>query len=338
MLPSRAAVPLSGSWHPRSMSRPRTPLPPSLGTAVFTVADAQSPGVSRRRLRGDDLLAPARGLRLRADADVTELDLAAAITGGIPGAVVSHRSAARLWGMPLPFADRVEAWTPRTPLDLTVPPDASRPRASGIRAHRAVIPPEHVRRVAGVAVTSREWTFIDLGRVVDLLQLVAVADHLLRWPRFQFEGREAPWSTPARLTALVEQAAPRWGITEVRRALARSRAGADSPQETRLRLALEDAGLPAAELNVPIRTPSGVRLHEPDLQWPLWRVAAEYEGPHHRSSEQLDRDIDRAERLRRHGWTEVRLTARDMRDGCRRAVARVAEALRESGWEPGRTG
>lgn len=320
------------------MPRCPAPLPRALAPVVFTVGDAQRLGATRRRLRGGDLVAPARGIRIRADRAVTEWDLAAGIVPGIPAAVVSHRSAARLWGLPLPFADRSEAWTLRTPLDVTVPPGTSRPRAPGVRAHRTVIPTEQVRRVEGVLVTSREWTFLDLGREVDLPQLVAIADHLLREPRFHLEGRDDPWSTPERLAALVDEARPRWGIAEVRRALARARVGADSPQETRLRLALEDAGLPTARLNVPIRTPGGMLLHEPDLQWPHWQVAAEYEGPHHRSAEQLDRDIDRADRLRRHGWVEVRVTARDMRDGCRRAVARVSEALRASGWEPGRGG
>jgi len=60
----------------------------------------------------------------------------------------------------------------------------------------------------------------------------------------------------------------------LRSALEAVRVGADSPQETRLRLAVTRAGLPTPLLNTTLRTATGRALHTPDFQWPEQRVCA----------------------------------------------------------------
>jgi hypothetical protein len=69
-------------------------------------------------------------------------------------AVLSHRSAAKLWNL-LPYPASAPAW-------VTVPPgrNASRPR---IQIHRAVVPPRDVRRQAGLRLTSPPRTILDLS-------------------------------------------------------------------------------------------------------------------------------------------------------------------------------
>jgi hypothetical protein len=59
--------------------------------------------------------------------------------------------------------------------------------------------------------------------------------------------------------------------------------------ETRLRLLFVDGGLPEPEVNQWVRDEDGVPLHRPDLSWPLWHVAADYDGRHHA---ERDRDDD----------------------------------------------
>ncbi|MDO5661101.1 MAG: hypothetical protein Q4G40_00255 [Brachybacterium sp.] len=94
------------------------------------------------------------------------------------------------------------------------------------------------------------------------------------------------------------------------------------------------AGLPEPQLNVPIVSADGTVLHEPDLQWATFAVAVEYEGAHHRTGEQLDRDIARADTIRRIGWDEIRVTAKHMKNGARQAVTRIRNALQARGWSP----
>ena len=91
------------------------------------------------------------------------------------------------------------------------------------------------------------------------------------------------------------------GIRKARLALEQSRVGSDSAQETRLRLALEDAGLPEPELNAPTDLGSGV-VRQPDLSYPEYKVAVEYEGEGHSDAAQIVRDIAREEDFSRAGW------------------------------------
>jgi len=73
--------------------------------------------------------------------------------------VVSHRSAAALWGM---LPDRIEAC-----VEISVPGDGGRRKRSGIRLHRsATLGPDQVTRRLGIPVTTPERTFSDLGPVV----------------------------------------------------------------------------------------------------------------------------------------------------------------------------
>ncbi|MDF2498811.1 MAG: hypothetical protein K0Q86_2443, partial [Arthrobacter koreensis] len=80
----------------------------------------------------------------------------------------------------------------------------------------------------------------------------------------------------------------------------------------------------------------GVLHHEPDLGYPKYRVAVQYEGAGHSDPEQVARDISREERTRALGWTEVRISRRHMVDGARPAVEKVRAALWAAGWRADR--
>jgi len=123
------------------------------------------------------------------------------------------------------------------------------------------------------------------------------------------------------------------GIRKARLALDQARVGADSAPETRLRLALEFAGLPEPQLNVLTELSGGV-VRQPDLGYPHHRVAVEYDGEVHSSPEQVVRDIAREEDFLRAGWLLVRISKRHMEDAGRAAVSKVRRVLLSRGWSP----
>ena len=86
----------------------------------------------------------------------------------------------------------------------------------------------------------------------------------------------------------------------------------ESPMETRLRLLLHDAGVPAAVPQFEVRTELGRLVGRVDLGWPGLRLAVEYDGDQHRERDQFRRDVERLNALRMAGWTVLRLTADDV--------------------------
>ncbi|MET1154316.1 hypothetical protein [Arthrobacter sp.] len=171
-----------------------------------------------------------------------------------------------------------------------------------------------------------------MAEVVELDDLVVIADYLLRNPPPAFEGRAEPYATREELQATLRRHPGRRGVWRARQALALARVGADSQPETRLRLALIRAGLPEPAVNKPIRNDDGDMLHAPDLSLPEYRIAIEYEGESHGNVDQIARDIAREERTRAAGWEEVRISKRHMANGDRRAVEKIGVALRARGW------
>jgi predicted transcriptional regulator of viral defense system len=83
----------------------------------------------------------------------------AAVLAAGPGAVLSHRSAAALWGM---------RRTSRAAIDVTAP---RRCRRAGIEAHRAELSPDEVTVHDGIPVTNLARTLFDLAAVVTAQQL-----------------------------------------------------------------------------------------------------------------------------------------------------------------------
>ena len=127
---------------------------------------------------------------------------------------------------------------------------------------------------------------------------------------FDFEGKGIEgWTTVAGQWA-VEKMAGRRGARRLASAFARVRSGTDSPQETRLRLDLVDAGLPEPVVNPVIHDAAGEQIAIGDLAYPEWRVLVEYDGEHHREDRaQYARDVERLDDLARAGWRVIRFNA-----------------------------
>nr|WP_246405803.1 endonuclease domain-containing protein [Modestobacter versicolor] len=212
----------------------------------------------------------------------------------LPGAVVTGRSAAVLWGVPLAGDD--------DPVELSLPSGARQVRVAGVRVRRRDLAPPEVTRRARLAVTTPEATAVDLAAslpddegvvAVDMVVGSGTAD--LTRVRAVAAGRTGPGSRRARTVC----------------ALADGLAG--SPQETRLRMVLVRSPPPApvAQFGVLV---DGRFVARVDFGWPARRVALEYDGLWHAEPGQFRRDRERLNRLTAAGWRVVFATAADLRD------------------------
>jgi hypothetical protein len=141
----------------------------------------------------------------------------------VPGAVVTGRSAAVLWGLPLAGAD--------DDVEHTVPADSNVCRVPGIRLRRRALADVVVRR--GVRATTADATVVDLARTGLLDEAVVLIDEFID-PRV---------TTLERVRAAASETRGR-GCRQVRAAAALADGLAGSPQETRLRLLMHRSALP----------------------------------------------------------------------------------------------
>ena len=215
---------------------------------VFTATEALAAGYRRDEVR--TACSSGRWVRLRRGVYVTAADLALVDARSGRHAidcwaalafldrrdtVVSHGSAARLWGWPL-----------RGDLQPTVrltDPQQWR-RGAGYLVNRAPLPTEHRTTRGRLPTTSPARTLVDCAREWDLQDAVVAMDAaLLRGHVTDQELRRAA------------AAAERWpGASRAVRAVALSDGRAESPLETCGRLRVVGSGLPGFEPQVEIWT------------------------------------------------------------------------------------
>lgn len=304
-------------------------LPDQLASLPFTFQEAVDAGISRRRLRHPGLLWPSRGVRVPDGDDASRLaPRIRPYTLVTEFAAASHASAFLLWEFPgfLPGSDEPL-------LHISRPDTVAIMRRPGVKGHRGQFFADEIENLAGLLVTSRVRTWLDCARKMSIEELTVVADHLLRIPRTGFEGRSEPYATREALEDMLDRHKGTPGIRKARVALERARVGSDSAPETRLRLALEDAGLPEPLLNLPTELGAGV-VRQPDLGYPEQKVAVEYDGDGHSEAGQIIRDITREEDFVRAGWILVRISKRHMERDARPATAKIRSALLSRGWYP----
>ncbi len=316
------------------MPRRRPPLPESLRAAPFTRAEASSAGVPRHRLESPDVASLGFGLYAQVGIShdwpsgyelpghgLGPLGLAALVRH-YRGAVVSHATAAHCLRLPIPPTLGREPAAHLTWFDGTAPA-----QRNGIVAHRSVLAAEDRTSRHGIALTAPARTWIDLCSDPRLhpTDLVILADAIVNRP-WRSGKRVNGLDTVDGLTAAVTRAGAVKGIRRARVALGRTRVGADSPAETRTRLALVDAGLPEPEVQVSA-DPSDRYTPVADLGYRDLKIAIQYDGQHHRTAEQQAADVYRDDRFRELGWTLVRLTWLDQRQGFARLIRLVRERI-----------
>lgn len=289
----------------------RTPLPPALAAAPFSVAGS---GLSRNRLRAADLDRSIYGMRVNANQPLDLVTRCRTITLRIrDDAIVSHATAAMLWGAPLPpHVEREQA------VHVSVPAPESAPHARGIRGHSTTRLPGDVATRSGVAVTSPARTWCDLAVVLDLGDLVAVGDYLV--------SRRLPLVTIAEIRGRLALMGSGRGIRMARRAVDLVRDASESRPESRLRVILAVAGLPEPTINhTLVDTETGKHLR-PDFLFAEAKVILEYQGDYHRSRSQWRKDMTRRSRLEAQGWYVMEINADDLGDPVE-LVARIRSVL-----------
>lgn len=152
------------------------------------------------------------------------------------GSIVSHASAAVLWGLPL-WGVRLDR------IHLTRQVSSGACRTAGLHVHS----------------TPDEITAVDAG---------GMAVTALR----------AGLTTPAELAREAGQAVGRTGARRARAVVAFADARAESVGESRSRVAMHLAGLPAPELQVVIRDDAVRQVARTDFGYPDLRVAGEFDG------------------------------------------------------------
>jgi len=160
----------------------------------------------------------------------------------------------------------------------------------------------------------------DLAQWLDLVEAVTAVDGLLR---LRLTSR-------TELLERVAEQAGRRGVLRAGRVFDLVDAGAQSPAESRLRVRFIRAGLPRPVTQFPITLRSGLVVH-PDLAWPEYRVAVEYDGTWHDSPDQFHFDRRRLNQLVAEGWIVLHVTSRRMRE-LPAVVDEVRRALRSRGW------
>lgn len=229
-------------------------------------------------------------------------------------AVFSHYTAAALRGVPVPDEPQIHVCT-ESPIE---------PRTRGVIGHRI----QAIGEVAwhrGLPVTTPGRTYLDLASRLDLISLVIAGDSLSRLDPAGVAGLEEA----------VNSGGGRRGVRLARLGLPLLDPNSRSPTESRLRFHIVTEGLGKPLVNEAVYDAAGEWLCEPDLHYPEFKVAIEYEGEHHqRDPKQWQRDIRRDELLAANGWIVIKVTARDLFTQLAITLGRIRDALLSRGWRP----
>jgi hypothetical protein len=226
----------------------------------------------------------------------------------IPDAVLSGRSAAVLWGVPLAGAD--------DDVECTIPLRCRAGTLRGVRVTRRALTDREIARRAGVRVTTPLRTALDLARIEPVEEAVVCLDQFLR---------AGLLTLPQLRQAAAQLTGP--GCRRIRRATQLADGLAGSPQETRLRLVLLSSRLPRPVAQHEVFGSDGRFVARVDFAWPEHKLAVEYEGLWHGESQNVVKDRRRLNELRAAGWTVVFVTAADLHDRVR-LVAMIAAQLK----------
>jgi very-short-patch-repair endonuclease len=217
------------------------------------------------------------------------------------GALLSHRSAAALWGL----ARR----SSRPPVEVSATGGRGRP---GIVVHEGGIHRDDRAVVAGIPVTSAARTLFDCGEVVTEQQLGRM---------FEEADRLGLLEMPA-LDAVCARGYGRRALRPIRKLIeeAREPVRARSDLEERFAIFCRDHDLVPAETNV------DVLGHEVDAFWPGERLVVELDGyayHRHRAAFESDRAKDAARQAA--GYRSIRITDRRLE----REPTAIAKEIRQ---------
>lgn len=227
-------------------------------------------------------------------------------------AVLSHRSAGRLWGLLSAYSGAPEVTRP----------EGRATRRIGIYSHELALAKDEVMEVDGIPVTSPLRTLFDLAAVLTARQLERVFNEV--------EVRQL--RDRVSLPMLLERYPRRRGTTAVR-ALLESRQPDGITRndfEERFVAFLDENDLPRPRLNATLALRG--RFLEPDCVWDAQRLIVELDGrATHGTHEAFQSDRRRDRILLAEGWRWARITWAQLRDEPAAIAADLRVALRCGG-------
>jgi very-short-patch-repair endonuclease len=270
---------------------------------LLTTSTALALGCTRNQLRAltreHGWTHPVRGT-LAPPSEQSEILRLRAVQEERPYLTASHRSAARLHGLPLLTVSGTRSVEP----ELTDPrPGRTGNRLAGVRIHRLPLPEDEIASLDGIRATGILRTLADLARSEPRHSAVAIFDSALHQRRCtRAEIADHLHATPGRRSTTA-------AVTALTLADARS----ESPLESLARLLMYDAGLhprPQAEVTTAL---GGIR--RVDFLFEPQGLAVETDGAeHHWTPAGQQRDLRRFNELAtspdlravlRFSWNEV---------------------------------
>ena len=221
-----------------------------------------------------------------------------------PGWVLSHASAAVVLGLPVWGQDLSR-------VHVTRDGSGGGRLTRGVHRHVSPLGEDETTVVDGMRVTKPGRTVNDVARTVPFEQAVVVADAALAM---------LPNDRPSLLAAQARTGLWR-GAPQALRAIRFADGGARSPGESRSRVAMHHAGLPAPLLQYEILTPDGRFVGCVDFAWPHLRTVGEFDGkikygrlvePGQSAGDVLFAEKVREDAIRACDWRMVRWIWRDI--------------------------
>jgi len=314
---------------------------------VFSVSAARRAGHTRASRNNSDLVRPFRGTRVLPDLNPPSPEpedafrssptlemmtrLRALSTVMSRHAFFEGPTAALLNHVPAPATTTTNLYV-ATPVGRTPP----------VRNHTDIkartLSPRLVTVVKreGLRSLDAPTSWASCGKHLDLANLLAAADTLL-WaepppPPGSNRRPKAPRYTKEQLQAVLDRG--RWAnIALLRQALSLSTDRSASVPESKFRLSMVDAGLPAPELNADIFE-DGIFLANADFVFRKYKVCVEYQSAYHRSAKQYEADRRRMDGLRDAEWLPIEITHQSAVKEPWRGIKEVTRALMRRGWEP----
>ncbi|KQT99785.1 hypothetical protein [Sanguibacter sp. Leaf3] len=223
--------------------------------------------------------------------------IAAVVAQTRAAGVVSHQSAALVWGLP--------TWHLPTTVHLFHPVRRSSRSAGDITWHEAGSGGRPTLQLSGLCITNLEQTVVDCLRTAPPLDALVITDAAL-----------ARGADRGEIERLLTSVSGRRGASRGRELLDLADAGAQSPWESVCRVVLQAVGLPAPETQVQVDTYLG-RFYA-DLGWRQWRFLVEFDGAtKYSGDDRAATSALMAEKRRQHavedeGWRVLRATAADL--------------------------
>ena len=224
------------------------------------------------------------------------------------GGVISHRSAAPLWQVPVAASRLVH---------LTVADRRYRKPPPAVRLHRVQLDRRQLVDFDGLPVTARARTVVDLLRTERFGAARDLRDRAVQ------QG----WVDEVVLSRAIGEQPGRAGNKQLRLLLAGIEPGAQAESERRLHALLRRAGLRGW---VPqYRARLGRRIAMIDVAFPARKLAIEIDGRryHDGASERFEDDRDRQNALVAAGWQVLRFTWRQLTQQPEDVLTQIVQLL-----------